>query len=60
MPEMKGRSLEELDEIFANRVPARKFRGYQCANVEKSANAAGRRGSVEKDESVARVEEVKG
>jgi hypothetical protein len=30
MPEMKGRSLEELDEIFAARVPARKFKGYQC------------------------------
>ncbi|KAL4916494.1 general substrate transporter [Aspergillus aurantiobrunneus] len=30
IPEMKGRSLEELDEIFAARVPARKFAGYQC------------------------------
>lgn len=30
MPEMKGRSLEELDEIFAARVPARKFAGYRC------------------------------
>lgn len=30
MPEMKGRSLEELDEIFAARVPARKFQSYQC------------------------------
>ncbi|KAJ5928163.1 hypothetical protein N7466_007119 [Penicillium verhagenii] len=30
MPEMKGRSLEELDEIFAARVPARKFRSYHC------------------------------
>ncbi|KAJ5216188.1 uncharacterized protein N7498_002595 [Penicillium cinerascens] len=29
MPEMKGRSLEELDEIFAARVPARKFREYR-------------------------------
>ncbi|CAL5870458.1 uncharacterized protein PFLUO_LOCUS4695 [Penicillium psychrofluorescens] len=30
MPEMKGRSLEELDEIFAAEVPARKFQSYQC------------------------------
>lgn len=30
MPEMKGRSLEELDEIFAARVPARKFESYHC------------------------------
>lgn len=26
---MKGRSLEELDEIFAAGVPARKFREYR-------------------------------
>ncbi|EAU38341.1 predicted protein [Aspergillus terreus NIH2624] len=31
MPEMKGRSLEELDEIFEARIPARKFQSYQCA-----------------------------
>ncbi|KAJ5784356.1 uncharacterized protein N7503_009568 [Penicillium pulvis] len=30
MPEMKGRSLEELDEIFAARVQARKFKSYHC------------------------------
>jgi hypothetical protein len=30
MPEMKGRSLEELDEIFEAGVPARKFPQYQC------------------------------
>lgn len=30
MPEMKGRSLEELDEIFTAGVPARKFESYQC------------------------------
>ncbi|KAL4924048.1 general substrate transporter [Aspergillus undulatus] len=30
IPEMKGRSLEELDEIFAAKIPARKLRGYQC------------------------------
>lgn len=28
---MKGRSLEELDEMFANRVSVRNFRKYQCA-----------------------------
>ncbi|KAJ5906213.1 uncharacterized protein N7473_003129 [Penicillium subrubescens] len=43
MPEMKGRSLEELDEIFAARVPARKFNSYQtvirvAARIE-AANA---------------------
>ncbi|KAJ5302938.1 hypothetical protein N7476_009737 [Penicillium atrosanguineum] len=29
MPEMQGRSLEELDEIFEAQVPARKFEGYR-------------------------------
>ncbi|KAL3456640.1 general substrate transporter [Aspergillus heterothallicus] len=30
IPEMKGRSLEELDEMFGAKVGARDFKGYQC------------------------------
>ncbi|GAB1200202.1 hypothetical protein APSETT444_009570 [Aspergillus pseudonomiae] len=30
IPEMKGRSLEELDEIFTAGVSARRFASYQC------------------------------
>ncbi|KAI0967166.1 MFS monosaccharide transporter-like protein [Xylaria arbuscula] len=30
LPEVKGRTLEEIDEMFEARVPARKFRKYQC------------------------------
>ncbi|KAI0399726.1 MFS monosaccharide transporter-like protein [Xylaria palmicola] len=30
LPEAKGRTLEEIDEMFEARVPARKFRTYQC------------------------------
>ncbi|KAK4505968.1 hypothetical protein PRZ48_003933 [Zasmidium cellare] len=30
LPEAKGRTLEEIDEMFAVRLPARKFRTYQC------------------------------
>ncbi|KAI0022614.1 MFS monosaccharide transporter-like protein [Xylariomycetidae sp. FL0641] len=33
MPEVKGRSLEEIDEMFEARVPARKFRKYQCTGA---------------------------
>lgn len=33
-PETKGRSLAELDEMFAQRVPARKFATYQCTPQE--------------------------
>lgn len=29
MPELKGRTLEEIDELFVNNVPAWKFRTYQ-------------------------------
>lgn len=29
MPELKGRTLEEIDELFVNRVPAWKFKTYQ-------------------------------
>jgi hypothetical protein len=34
IPETKGRSLEELDELFEAKVPARKFVGHSCQIVE--------------------------
>lgn len=30
LPEVKGRTLEEIDEMFAQNLPARKFRSYVC------------------------------
>lgn len=33
LPELKGRSLEELDEMFESRVPTRKFRKYVCTGA---------------------------
>ncbi|KAL9080411.1 MAG: hypothetical protein Q9157_000796 [Trypethelium eluteriae] len=30
MPEVKDRTLEEIDEMFEKRLPARKFRTYKC------------------------------
>ncbi|KAK3364643.1 general substrate transporter [Lasiosphaeria hispida] len=30
LPETKGRTLEEIDEMFEQRLPARKFRKYVC------------------------------
>ncbi|KAI1109601.1 general substrate transporter [Nemania sp. NC0429] len=30
LPEVKDRTLEQIDEMFEARVPARKFRRYQC------------------------------
>ncbi|CAK7240812.1 MAG: hypothetical protein STHCBS139747_002260 [Sporothrix thermara] len=33
VPEMKGRSLEELDELFQNGVPARHFASYKATGI---------------------------
>jgi MFS transporter, SP family, sugar:H+ symporter len=33
LPETKDRTLEELDELFEARLPARKFRGYVCVKT---------------------------
>jgi hypothetical protein len=30
LPEIKNRTLEEIDEMFEARLPARKFRNYVC------------------------------
>jgi hypothetical protein len=38
MPEMKGRSLEELDEIFVAGTPVRKFSEYQCVIREEAVH----------------------
>ena len=33
MPEVKGRSLEEIDEMFEANVSARKFKSYKCVGM---------------------------
>ncbi|KAF2017480.1 putative transporter [Aaosphaeria arxii CBS 175.79] len=38
MPELKNRSLEEIDEIFEAGVPARKFSRYECRIVQDTKN----------------------
>lgn len=30
LPEVQGRTLEEIDEMFEEKLPARKFRAYKC------------------------------
>lgn len=34
MPEMKDRSLEEIDELFIRCVPARKFKKFRTVGIE--------------------------
>ena len=36
LPETKDRTLEELDEIFEARIPARKFQSFQCVKTRSA------------------------
>ena len=38
LPEMKGRSLEEIDELFEKRVPLRQFPRYECECTQNAHN----------------------
>lgn len=49
LPEAKGRSLEEIDEMFMNHVPARKFRTYECTG-QAALDSKIRNGSTASDE----------
>ncbi|KAI1313585.1 MFS transporter [Xylaria venustula] len=39
LPETRDRTLEEIHEMFENKVPARKFKTYVCVGVESYAAA---------------------
>jgi SP family sugar:H+ symporter-like MFS transporter len=55
LPEIKNRTLEEIDEMFEAKLPARQFRKYVCVGRHSGLNEKGvRRGSSgsEKDEVV--------
>lgn len=36
MPELKGRTLEEIDELFANKVSAWKFKSYKTTIMDEA------------------------
>ncbi|GAW19266.1 hypothetical protein ANO14919_087520 [Xylariales sp. No.14919] len=48
LPETRDRTLEEIHEMFAHRVPARRFKTYVCVGVESYA-AVGK-GSVQHED----------
>ena len=52
LPEMKDRSLEELDELFQNRVSVRDFRKYQCVSSERAKEIASKEMGDQKGEVV--------
>jgi hypothetical protein len=39
VPETKDRTLEEIDEMFEENVPARKFKGYVCVRSSDARQA---------------------
>ncbi|KAF2015334.1 monosaccharide transporter-like protein [Aaosphaeria arxii CBS 175.79] len=51
LPEVKNRTLEEIDEMFEARLPARKFASYKCVGVINNLNAEARR-SIEEEKEV--------
>ncbi|KAI1077808.1 general substrate transporter [Whalleya microplaca] len=40
LPEMRGRSLEEIDELFEKRVPIRKFPEFECQTSSEAHDIA--------------------
>ncbi|OTB09745.1 hypothetical protein K445DRAFT_71713 [Daldinia sp. EC12] len=54
MPETRDRTLEEINEIFEAKVPARKFKKYICTGTEAVKTAV----IEEKNRSTSHVEEV--
>lgn len=40
VPEVRGRTLEEIEEMFNKGVPAWKFQSYVCENVERARKEA--------------------
>jgi len=43
LPESKDRTMEELDELFEKRVPARQFKGFVCTGTLAAEEAAARK-----------------
>lgn len=60
LPEMRNRTLEEIDELFQERVPTRQFHKYQCVSSERAREQAikvvGIEADVDGDEKTMEVE----
>ncbi|KAF2003056.1 monosaccharide transporter-like protein [Amniculicola lignicola CBS 123094] len=51
LPEVKNRTLEEIDEMFAARLPARKFADYKCVGVLNTLDMETRK-SIEREKEI--------
>lgn len=49
LPEIKNRTLEEIDEMFEARLPARKFRKYVCTGRVLAGDGDEKLGSERRD-----------
>jgi hypothetical protein len=53
LPEVKNRTLEEIDEMFEAKLPARKFSSYKCVGAARHDDEGKGRSSVEREKEVA-------
>ncbi|EOA88554.1 hypothetical protein ACJQWK_02089 [Exserohilum turcicum] len=53
LPEVKNRTLEEIDEMFEARLSARKFHKYTCVGIARVDDEDKARVSVEKEKEIA-------
>jgi hypothetical protein len=58
LPEVKGRTLEEIDEMFEARLPARKFGKYVCIGMAQFDENARKDIEHEKEIMVLKSEKV--
>jgi hypothetical protein len=58
LPEVKNRTLEEIDEMFEAKLPARKFSSYKCVGAARHDDEGKGRSSVEKEVAVFQNEKV--
>lgn len=47
---MRNRTLEEIDELFQERVPTRKFPTYHCVSSERAREQAVKTVGIDEDE----------
>ena len=46
VPELKGRALEEIDEMFQQKIPSRKFKEYQVTGVASLVEVMEQNGTI--------------
>jgi hypothetical protein len=50
---MRNRTLEEIDELFQNKVPTRQFRTYQCLSSERAREQVIKNVKMQEDDDAA-------